>query len=99
MAKLHIKVEPKGLSFYSAVIRDIWHALHVLHMDKLGDLVIQLQIDGLAENHLLLFNGNSFSYTWYDDWDEGAETVVILGFMFVDEIEMVDIKWRDDDGK
>ena len=99
MAKLHIKVEPKGLSFYEAVIREIWHSMHVLHMDKLGDLVVQLQIDGLVENHLLLFHGNTVSYVWYDDWDEGAETVVLLGFMFVDEIEMVDIMWRDDDGQ
>ena len=90
MAKLHIEVKEEGLSFYAAVIREIWHSMYVLHMNKLGDLIVRLKIDDdEPTNQILLFDGDAFAYSWYNDWDEGAEKVIILGFMFVDEIEMV----------
>lgn len=92
MAKLHIEVKTRGLSFYAAVVREIWHAMDVLHMNKLGDLIVRLKIDDDEPiNQILLFDGDKFGYYWYNDWDEGAEKVTILGFMFVDEIEMIEM--------
>ena len=92
MAKLHIEIKTEGLNCYAAVIREIWRSMHVLHMDKLGDLIVRLKIDDdEPTNQILLFDGDSFSYQWYNDWDECAETVTLLGFMFVDEIEMIEM--------
>lgn len=92
MAKLHIEVKTHGLSFPAAVVREIWHVMHVLHMDKLGNLIVRLKIDDDEPiNQILIFDGDRFAYYWENDWDEGAEKVTILGFMFVDEIEMVEM--------
>ncbi len=90
MSKMHIEVNQHGINMYSAVIRRIWDTMQDRKMNKLGDLIVRLKIDDdEPTNQILLFDGDRFAYYWNNDWDEGANKVTILGFMFVDEIEMI----------
>ena len=39
-------------------------------------------------NEILEYDGNILGYCWLNDWDEGQQDVVVLGYIPVDEIKI-----------
>ena len=86
MAKVNIIVNVET-NAYADTIKAIWKAMDDLGWNVVGDLVVQLKLGKYATNELLLFDGDEYSYQWFNDWDEGDEPIEILGFILVSDVK------------
>ena len=86
MARVNIPVNVET-NAYADTIKAIWKAMDDLGWNVVGDLVVQLKLGKYAYNELLLFDGDDYSFQWYNDWDEGEEPIIILGFILISDVK------------
>lgn len=59
-----------------------------------GDLVVRIaykyewEKDFNKSNEVLEYNGDKDDWTWLNDWDEGYDYVMVLGFIPVEDISL-----------
>lgn len=87
MAKVNIPVTVET-NAYADTIKAIWKAMDDLGWNCVGDLIVQLKLGKYAHNELLLFDGDEYSFQWYNDWDEGDEPIIINGFILVSDVKV-----------
>ena len=87
MAKvnIHVTVETNA---YEDTIKAIWKAMDDLHWNMIGNMVVKLKLGRYVYNELLLFDGDEYAFQWLNDWDEGDEPIIILGFILVSDVKV-----------